>query len=343
MKEAIKAVLNLDYEQAKNDIRYGRNGNGALGEPDTGGEAGRQTGATDARLGERGQTGEGTAERGRGIAGVGGEVRERIDGLSGRIAAAELVKQGHPGREVYLSRYCKIGDIVSEPKVAEEIKNFIGDRDVVIPENVVTPKLRAELEKIGVKIGAPEKGVNKTEQIKEALEDGLTVDNTVLKEEEARLSVRGGERKENSVKEEPQPVGRGAFGDIYDQFKGKAKEAFNFLISRKSGDLTGVFHRNEIGDIDLVWGDKNGGLAHIIEKHINDKDFKTQEEMIGVIDDTINNGEIVKSDQYHHEIVKDGYIVSLRKDYDGVKKNWVVTSFKLQNPNSKQPISDTTL
>ena len=143
--------------------------------------------------------------------------------------------------------------------------------------------------------------------------------------------------------DEPQPVGRGVFGDIYNQFKGKAKEAFNFLISRKSGDLTGVFHRNEIGDIDLVWGDKNGGLEHILEKHINDKDFKTQEEMIGVIDDTINNGEIVKSDQYHHEIVKDGYIVSLRKDYDGVKKNWVVTSFKLQNPNSKQPISDTTL
>ena len=89
MKEAIKAVLNLDYETAKNDIRYGRNGNGALGEPDTGGEAGRQTGATDARLGKRGQTGEWTAERGSGIAGVGGEVRERIDGLSGRIAAAE--------------------------------------------------------------------------------------------------------------------------------------------------------------------------------------------------------------------------------------------------------------
>ena len=199
MKEAIKAVLNLDYEQAKNDIRYGRNGNGALGEPDTGGEAGRQTGATDARLGKRGQTGEGTAERGRGIAGVGGEVRERIDGLSGRIAAAELVKQGHPGREVYLSRYCKIGDIVSEPKVAEEIKNFIGGRDVEIPENVVTPKLRAELEKIGVKIGAPEKGVNKTEQIKEALEDGLTVDNTVLKEDEnARFSVRDGGEKERS-------------------------------------------------------------------------------------------------------------------------------------------------
>lgn len=33
------------------------------------------------------------------------------------------------------------------------------------------------------------------------------------------------------------PIGTGVFGNIYDQFKGKAKEAFEFLIANEEGDL----------------------------------------------------------------------------------------------------------
>lgn len=43
--------------------------------------------------------------------------------------------------------------------------------------------------------------------------------------------------------EEIKPIGKGIFGNIYDQFKGKVKAAFDFLIKHKSGDLLGVFHR----------------------------------------------------------------------------------------------------
>ena len=42
---------------------------------------------------------------------------------------------------------------------------------------------------------------------------------------------------------ELKPIGKGAFGDIYDQFKGKAMEAFGFLITHEDGDLLGVFYR----------------------------------------------------------------------------------------------------
>ena len=64
-----------------------------------------------------------------------------------------------------------------------------------------------------------------------------------------------------------EPVGTGPFGFIYNQFKGKVREAIDFLTRHQSGDLLGVFHRDDVGDIDLVWGDKNGGLAHIIDKY----------------------------------------------------------------------------
>ena len=52
--------------------------------------------------------------------------------------------------------------------------------------------------------------------------------------------------------EEPKPVGSGVFGNIYNQFKGKVKEAFDFLMKHKGCDLLGVFHRKDVGDIDLV-------------------------------------------------------------------------------------------
>ncbi|MBQ3709090.1 MAG: hypothetical protein II887_00110 [Bacteroidales bacterium] len=47
-----------------------------------------------------------------------------------------------------------------------------------------------------------------------------------------------------------QPIGVGYFGNIYDQFRGKVKEAFDFLIIHEDGDLLGVFHREELGDIE---------------------------------------------------------------------------------------------
>lgn len=42
--------------------------------------------------------------------------------------------------------------------------------------------------------------------------------------------------------EEIKPIGKGIFRNIYDQFKGKVKAAFDSLIKHKSGDLLGVFH-----------------------------------------------------------------------------------------------------
>ena len=99
---------------------------------------------------------------------------------------------------------------------------------------------------------------------------------------------------ESEPTSEPQPIGSGAFGNIYDTFRGKAKEAFTFLMREKSGDALGVFYRDGVGDIDLVWGDTNGGLAHIISKHVGkDKSFSSVEDAQNEISDIIENGEIV--------------------------------------------------
>ena len=111
------------------------------------------------------------------------------------------------------------------------------------------------------------------------------------------------------------------------------------MLKNKSGDLLGVFHRDDVGDIDLVWGDrkKNSGLDHIIEKHIERlKDFSSAEEAIQVIEDVINNGQIdEKKSKWDKITIKYGdFTVVLRKnvrDENGniidSNKNWVVTAF----------------
>ena len=71
------------------------------------------------------------------------------------------------------------------------------------------------------------------------------------------------------------------------------KEAFDFLVSHKEGDLPGVFHRDDLGDIDLVWGsdEEEKGLDHISKKHIERlKDFASVDEAQRMIEDIIRNG-----------------------------------------------------
>ena len=139
--------------------------------------------------------------------------------------------------------------------------------------------------------------------------------------------------------EEIKPIGKGVFGNIYDQFKGKVKAAFDFLIKHKSGDLLGVFHREGFGDIDLVWGsnENSEGLDHIIEKHIKaHNDFDSVESAINAIDDVIKNGSLNERKSKWDKAVfeKGGYMVVVRRnlrDNQGnvidKNKNWIVTAF----------------
>lgn len=99
----------------------------------------------------------------------------------------QLVDQGHEPRKVILSRYDKPVRVLSNAEVADRIASYVRGYDVVIPENVVTPQVKVELEKRGVKIGEP-KGVKKSEQIKEAIEKGLSVVNDVNREGDGIIS-----------------------------------------------------------------------------------------------------------------------------------------------------------
>ena len=148
---------------------------------------------------------------------------------------------------------------------------------------------------------------------------------------------------------EPKPIGHSTFGSVYNQFKGKVLQAVKFLVNHESGDLLGVFHRNDVGDIDMVWGNEGGGLCHILNKHINDKDFPTIKDLVSRIEDIINKGEV---DERHSNadklvLVKDGYLVTIRRNVreKGIKiadKNWVLTAYNKDAPaTTKAPVDGT--
>ncbi len=62
------------------------------------------------------------------------------------------------------------------------------------------------------------------------------------------------------------------FGKNYPEFALKPKEALEKLLQEKNGQVAGAAYRDDLGEIDFVWGtpktkDSNGyGLVHILER-----------------------------------------------------------------------------
>ena len=213
-------------------------------------------------------------------------------------------------------------------------------------------KTRIEAEKKEAERIAAEKAEEeaRVEAERKAEEERKAKQKAEEKTEEAESDKEEAEKQMDD--EEPKPVGSGVFGNIYNQFKGKVKEAFDFLMKHKGGDLLGVFHRKDVGDIDLVWGDHGGGLAHIIRRHIIEQnDFKNVDEIQKVIEDVIRNGLIVRENKDKINIEYNGYRVSIKKTIRDSKgnvvenKNWIVTAFDKSKPKheKRNPSSSETL
>ena len=197
------------------------------------------------------------------------------------------------------------GGIKSKEEILEEIIKQIEDN-----EQRTRPK-----QSITVSDGNKRKPDSRTTDGGQSTDDGR-------RSEEASQRTGSADAERND--EEIKPIGKGVFGNIYDQFRGKVKEAVDFLLKHKEGDLLGVFHREEIGDIDLVWGDTKAGLRHIFEKHIiKQNDFNNIDEMIDAMDDVISKGKIRKEDN-QYVIEKDNNRVVIAETEN---KNFVVTAY----------------
>ena len=212
---------------------------------------------------------------------------------------------------------------------AEEERKAAEERERAEKEE----KARIEAEKKETERIATEKAEEeaRVEAERKAEEERIAKQKAEEKTEEAESDKEEAEKQMDD--EEPKPVGSGVFGNIYNQFKGKVKEAFDFLMKHKGGDLLGVFHRKDVGDIDLVWGDENGGLAHILNKHVGEgKSFANVDEAMSHIQNIIETGKNDFEDGDKIVFRKGSELVTVRKNFrEGGKKiadkNWVLTAY----------------
>ena len=194
-------------------------------------------------------------------------------------------------------------------------------------------KARIEAEKKEAERIAAEKAEEEARVEAERKAEEERIANQKTEEKTAKAESDKEEAEKRMDDEEPKPVGSGVFGNIYNQFKGKVKEAFDFLMKHKGGDLLGVFHRKDVGDIDLVWGDENGGLAHILHKHVGEgKSFANVDEAMSHIQNIIETGKNDFEDGDKIVFRKGSELVTVRKNFrEGSKKiadkNWVLTAY----------------
>lgn len=121
------------------------------------------------------------------------------------------------------------------------------------------------------------------------------------------------------------------FGKDFKQFKGYPKEAILYLTEVKEGQVKGVWEREDVGSIDLVWGGRNQGLRHIIKKHLK-KDFSSYKDMAEKIDIILRKGELSKDKNDYILTYGDYRVVLLDitvydKDDNFNDKRFILTSY----------------
>lgn len=117
------------------------------------------------------------------------------------------------------------------------------------------------------------------------------------------------------------------FGENYTEYYHDGKGALQKLLIEKQGQVAGAFHRKDLGDIDLVWGEvtdkikhKGYGLAHIIDKH-PELDLK-------LISDIVDKGKLNNQNNIRYRIEYKNYIIGLSSEYKGNKRTFIITAFE---------------
>lgn len=127
---------------------------------------------------------------------------------------------------------------------------------------------------------------------------------------------------------DPQPIGKGMFGNIYDQFKGKPNEAIKFLSEKKDGEAVGALHHKDIGDIDLVWGKEGSGhsdgygLAKLVKYH---------PEVLHNLQEILDDMHVTKRTANRVQLESDTHQATVRLTWNDKEKKWLLTAFEKES------------
>ncbi len=131
----------------------------------------------------------------------------------------------------------------------------------------------------------------------------------------------------------------------------KMMAAINKLLETKKGFVAGAFHKESLGDIDLVWGNKDYGLEHILkrrEKQAKNKGLNEQQakeyalNIVKSIPEAIEKG-TKGTDSLGRVFVDYGNKrVGLNNEWkkEKLENHWVISSYELYD-TKKQALRST--
>ncbi|EJC10633.1 hypothetical protein HPHPP16_1077 [Helicobacter pylori Hp P-16] len=135
------------------------------------------------------------------------------------------------------------------------------------------------------------------------------------------------------------------WGPNYSEFKNDGLGAINKLLETKKGFVAGAFYKEGLGDIDLVWGNKDYGLEHILkrrEKQAKNQGLNEQQakeyalNIAKTIPEVIDKG--VKVERNGRVAIEYQNIrVGLKDNWKGEKlpNHWVITGYEKRLENSE--------
>ncbi|WRB43942.1 DUF3519 domain-containing protein [Helicobacter pylori] len=134
------------------------------------------------------------------------------------------------------------------------------------------------------------------------------------------------------------------WGPNYSEFKNDGLGAINKLLETKKGFVAGAFYKEGLGDIDLVWGNKDYGLEHILKRReeqalnngINEAEAKEYAmSVVKTIPEVIEKG--VKVERNGRMAIEyENIRVGLKDNWKGEKlpNHWVITGYEKRLENS---------
>lgn len=147
--------------------------------------------------------------------------------------------------------------------------------------------------------------------------------------EALRRKVDGGAPAESENEYSTQSDVERLYGEEFKGYKGQA--AIEKLLKEQRGHVKGAFHRDDMGDIDLVWGSDTVGLQHIIKQR--EKQGVDLSTFLGGLSEVVEMGRFIqKNGNGTFEFWHEGKMAVITPEYHGQRVTFLLTAYKRTKP-----------
>ncbi len=133
-----------------------------------------------------------------------------------------------------------------------------------------------------------------------------------------------------------EPPLRTIYGREYKGYKGQ--KAVEKLLIEKAGHVKNAFYVEGIGNIDLIWGNDNIGLKHIIQRRI-EQNIKIST-FISELANVIEKGSIIneKNKNGNYELYYNNKLAVIAPEYHNQKATFTLTAFNTRKRAPKKAL-----